>query len=153
MAGSTRHLFNIKSMKIVRNTLIITTIASLIAGCKPEEAPSTTQAEAPALLSSTPSDGATDLQGSAITAELIFDQNIRCSATASVTISGEAKIDRVFAGTNNLLVDISSLAPGQSYTLTIPAGIIRGFKENQKETPAISPVSYTHLTLPTICSV
>lgn len=138
MAGSARHLFNIKSMKIVRNTLIITTIASLIAGCKPEEAPSTTQAEAPALLSSTPSDGATDLQGSAITAELIFDQNIRCSATASVTISGEAKIDRVFAGTNNLLVDISSLAPGQTYTLSIPAGIIRGFKENQKETPAIS---------------
>ena len=125
-------------MKKVSSILILTAIASLFGACKPEDSPVDPQAEAPKLISSTPADGAVDVQGSSISAELIFDQNIRCTKTGAVTVSGGAVIDRVFAGTNNLLVDISSLEAGQSYTLTIPEGCITGFKKNQKTTPAIS---------------
>ena len=75
-------------------------------------------------------------------------------ASASVTDDSEALLKeqiRIYCGS---LIDGISNHPLGSHTITIKNGIIISISENLPEsTVSLDPVSYTHLTLPTIYSV
>lgn len=99
----------------------------------------------PALLSTDPADGVTDVMGSSLSVTFTFDQNIKCSPEwmSKISVSGEAVIDKVEAYGTWLTVWVGSLAKGTSYTVSLPAGTVQGYRKNQKGS---APISFTFTT-------
>ena len=98
------------------------------------------EAPAPALVSTTPSDGAGGFTDSALSAVFTFDQTILCTAEGQkrITIDGGAYIVKVSTSGPKLTVDVAGLARGKSYTLTLASGTVSGYKQNQKPSAAVS---------------
>ena len=88
----------------------------------------------PVLVSTSPADGTSGLTGSSLSIVFTFDQNILCTADGqkSITVDGGAYIGSVSPSGANLTVSVAGLDPGKRYTVTLPAGTVRGYKQNQK---------------------
>lgn len=131
-------------MKIlVRISALAAFAAFAVTSCEEKPAP-VVENEAPVLVSTTPQNGASGLTAAALDVVFTYDQNIRCSLEAQkgISVSGGAGIVKVNAYLSDLTVSVSGLERGGSYTVTVPAGTINGFKENQKGAGAAS-LSFT----------
>ena len=104
----------------------------LLAACQEPVDPQPQEVEAPKLVSADPADGASDIEGTTLNINLTFDQNVKCPSYGGVTIDGNATVDKVHAYNATVTVTVSSLAAGQTYTVTVPEGTISGYRENQK---------------------
>ena len=100
----------------------------------PEEVPG------PALVSTDPADGATGLTGASLSIRFTFDQTITCTAEgqAGITADGGASKPVVSPNGTVLTVVVGGLSPGKSYTIYLPAGTVKGYKQNQKPSAAIT---------------
>ena len=100
---------------------------------------------APALVSTDPANGTSDWTASSITVVFSFDQNIFFTPEGlkMVTVDGNAFIDKVVSAGADMKVDVGGLSRGKSYTVTLPAGTVRGYKENQK---ASDPITFRFST-------
>ena len=100
---------------------------------------------APALVSSDPAAGATEVSVKTASIVLTYDQNVKCptSAQAGITLSGGASVTKVSAYGKDVTLSVSGLDYETSYTLSVPAGAVQGYKENQ---PAAAAVSLTFTT-------
>ena len=76
---------------------------------------------APKLVSTDPANGATGLKGTTLSVVFKMDQNVKVTAVT---------------------VNLEGLEKGETYTVTIPAGAIEGFKTNQESAPEVS-VTFT----------
>ncbi len=126
------------AMKNRSALLLILGFLAVACGEKPEPEPEVSPA--PALVSTSPADGISDVDGASLTVVFTFDQNIKCSsaAQAGISIDGGARVDNASAYSTDLTVDISGLLPGQSYVLSLPKGTVEGYRHNQEGSAAIS---------------
>ena len=94
----------------------------------------------PVLVSTDPADGATGLTGASLSIRFTFDQTIACTAEGQkgITVDGGAIISSVSPSGANLTVLVSGLSRGKSYTVSLAAGSVRGYKQNQKGSAAIT---------------
>ena len=108
--------------------------------CGGHEDPLPEVAEAPVLVRTTPENGASGLTGSSLSVVFTYDQNIRCTLEAQkgVSVDGGAKVDKIDAYGTDLTVSVSGLSRGSSYTLTLPAGTVQGYKKDQEGSAAVS---------------
>lgn len=99
---------------------------------------------APKLVSTSPEDGATGLKGTTLSVVIAMDQNVKVTSANSkrITISGNASIVSVNAYNKDVTIGLEGLENGGNYTVSVPAGVIEGFKENQEGAAAIS-VTFT----------
>ena len=118
---------------LLRILLAPAAMALAFAACNPAEQEKP-EAAAPALVSTEPETGAEGLTESSLTVVFTYDQTIKCTLanTEKVTVSGGASKDKVYTAGNKLSVAVSGLERGKTYTVTVPAGCVEGFKENQK---------------------
>ena len=94
----------------------------------------------PALVSTNPADGTGGLTGSTLDIIFTFDQKVTCTQQGqdAITVDGGAFKSGVSpSGGADLKVTVGGLSPGKSYTVTIPAGAVIGYKQNQKPSAAI----------------
>ena len=99
------------------------------------------KAEAPVFLSSVPADGAVDVEyQNQLNVVLTYDQSVNCLTADQkfITVSGGATVDKVNAYKTSITVTVGGLKGGSSYTLTLPSGIVRGFKDNQATAKEVS---------------
>ncbi|PTN10134.1 glycosyl hydrolase [Mangrovibacterium marinum] len=81
----------------------------------------------PALVSSSPVDGATGIAAGEITLVLTFDQNVTSPSALQSTVSLDgATISSFSARLTTVTIQASGLQKGNSYELVIPAGVIQG---------------------------
>ena len=97
------------------------------------------EADPPVLVSTSPKDGARDLIGPTLSVTFTFDQNIRCplEARQGISVDNAAAVDKVEAYGPDLTVTLTGLVRGRSYTLSLPAGTVEGYKTNQKAAAAV----------------
>ena len=114
--------------------------AFMAASCQEPEEPAVVEAAAPELVSTNPADGSGGFTETVLSVAFTFDQNIKCSLEnqRKISVDGGASVDKVNAYGPDLTVTVSGLARGKSYIITIPAGTVEGFKENQKASQAVS---------------
>ena len=98
------------------------------------------EAEAPLLVSTTPENGAGGFLDSSMSVVFTYDQNIKCpeESRKRISIDGGASVDKVDTYGAELTVSVSGLKRGNTHTVTIPAGVVEGYRNNQKATPAVS---------------
>lgn len=94
----------------------------------------------PELISCIPSDGAEGLEGPKLDVVLSYDQNVKClsSKHSQITVSGGASVTKVNAYMENVTISLDGLEGGKSYVLTVPEGVVEGFKSVQKPSKAVS---------------
>lgn len=138
---------------INRKLSYILSLVLLLTGCQKEE-PAVVAIDGPKFLSSTPADGAEDIEGTVLTITLTFDQNIRCSSsqTGLITIDNGAVIDRISLNADEMTIGLSGLKGGKTYTLNIPEGVIQGQKLNQKRADEIKLTFSTRYEKPYVPS-
>ena len=117
-------------------------LAALLAvfSCGSPAEPETVEAPGPALVSTSPADGTGGIEGSSLSIVFTFDQNILCTSASlnGVSVDGGAFIEKASPAGATLTVVVSGLARGKQYTVALPAGSVRGFKPDQKASPAIA---------------
>ena len=94
----------------------------------------------PALVSVDPADGTGGIDASSQRVVFTFDQNIACTPEGmkGISVDGGAFVEKVTLSKAELTVLVAGLSRGKSYTVTLPAGTVRGFKQNQKGSEAVS---------------
>lgn len=105
----------------------------LAVSCGAKEDPAAAAA-APVFLSSVPADGAKDVAcAEHLDVVLNYDQNIRCSSAdaAAVTVDNGAVVEKIYAYGAQLTVTMGKIEGKTTYTLRVPSGTVRGFKDNQ----------------------
>ena len=120
---------------------LLALLALLIASCEGNEEPQPQQEEAaPVLVSTSPAEGIGGIISASLSIVFTYDQNIKCTLEAqkAVTVDGGAVVDKVNAYGKDLTITVSGLTRGSSYTVTLPAGTVQGYKENQKGSAAVS---------------
>ena len=119
---------------------LLALFAILVASCGGNEEPQLVEEDAPALVSTSPEDGAGGFTDASLSIVFSYDQNIKCTLDAqkAVTVDGGASVDKVNAYGKDLTVSVSGLARGSSYTVTLPAGTVQGYKANQKGSAAVT---------------
>lgn len=102
-----------------------------------------TKVEGPKLVSTTPAEGETEV-ATTLSVVFTYDQNVKCPQEnkAQVSVTPEATIVSVGAYNTDLIVKLEGLEDGTKYTVTVPAGVVLGFKQNQ-EGAAMASVSFT----------
>lgn len=107
-------------------------------GCGEKKAGETEPAAAPVLQSVEPAEGY-EFTGSSLTVKFVFDQNVKVSSSklSELSLTPSASLDKLFAYGNAVSVEISGLAEQTAYTLSIPAGIVNGYKANQDAADAM----------------
>ena len=105
---------------------------SFVFSCgKPEEDP-VKDITGPALVSSSPEDGASGLVGGTLGLVLTFDRTVMCPTAEQdrIAVSGGAVIDGVEAYMRDVTIDISGLEHGSSYSVTLPEGTVVDYDGN-----------------------
>ena len=128
-------------MNTMRRLFFITLALCILAvSCEEKPEPEPESSPAPVLVSTSPGDGVSQVEGPSLSVVFTFDQNIKCTLAkqAGISIDGGAKVDKVNTYNTDLTVAVSGLAAGSSYVITIPEGTVDGFKTNQKGSAAIS---------------
>lgn len=92
---------------------------------------------APALVSTSPDNGASELTSLSLGVTFTFDQIVKCASTSGITVDNGAAVDKVEEGGKSIIVQLSGLTRGKSYTLTLAEGTVQGIKSNQKSAAAI----------------
>ena len=120
--------------------LILAALAAVACGGNENQNMEPVETAGPALVSATPADGTSGLTGTSLDIVFRFDQNIFCTPEGQqkITVDGGAFVSQASPSGTALTVTVAGLSPGKSYTVTIPAGAVRGYKENQKGSEAIS---------------
>lgn len=126
-----------------KNPSVILGLSALIlfASCGEDSPVEPVGSPAPELVGCSPENGAADIKGSSLKVVFTFDQNVKCplEAQKGVSVSGKATVKSVNAYGVDFTVEITGLEEnGESYTLTVPAGTVQGFKENQPGATAVS---------------
>ena len=123
---------------------VLLSVAALFASCEKDGDSGSETADAPKLVSVSPEDGASGLTGTALSVVFTYDQNIRASSSgkAGISVTGNASIESVNAYGKDLTVNVTGLEEGATYTVSVPAGTVNGFKDNQAAAAAAS-VSFT----------
>ena len=116
--------------------------ALLAIACGGTDNPETTPEEVPgpALVSTEPADGISELTGTSLSIVFTFDQNIVCTpeGQAGVSVDNGAAISSVSLSGTKLTVVVAGLSRGKNYTVTLPAGTVKGYKQNQKGSAAVT---------------
>lgn len=105
------------------------------ASCGEDTGKETVSEKAPVFLNSNPKDGAVDVNvRDRFEIVLTFDQNIRCQTAAQelICIDNGASVVKVNAYGADLTITAGNLKGAMTYTVTVPSGVVRGFKENQE---------------------
>lgn len=94
---------------------------------------------APEIVSTNPADGATDIADGKLAAVFTYDQNIKCTVANQklITINPTAEIVSVGAYAANLTVNIDGLKTDTEYTITVPDGVVEGYKKDQDAASAV----------------
>jgi len=117
-------------------------------GTKP--GPESVKNEAPKLVSVSPVDGTEGLDYEAdLTITFTYDQNIKCLVAdqSKISVDGGASIVKVNPYNTTLTLTLGSLQGSTKYTVSIPQGIIQGYKENQDGAEAVK-LSFTTKAAP-----
>lgn len=95
---------------------------------------------APKYVATSIQDGARDLKGTALSIVISMDQKVRVTAANSqrITVSGDASVSSVSAYNTDVTIDIIGLGNGTTHTLTIPSGVIEGYKSGQEAAPQLT---------------
>ena len=119
--------------------VIFAALALLAVSCGGGEEP-LPETEGPALVSTSPADGAGGFTSSRLDIVFTFDQYVKVPADSqnSITIDGGASVDKVSAYGTDLTVSVSGLAWGKSYTVSLAEGAVQGYKVNQKGSAPVS---------------
>ena len=82
---------------------------------------------APALVSTDPEDGATDIVAGDITIVLTYDQNVTSPSSGhSLVTLGDATVSGVSASLTKVKIKATGLEEGMDYELIVPAGVVLG---------------------------
>ena len=124
----------------IRTLLLLAAVSAALVSCKEKPAEIETPEAAPVLVSSEPASGATEVPIKTSSVVLTYDQNVKCptASQGGITISNGASITKVSAYGAAVTVTISGLDYETSYTLSIPAGAVQGYKANQDAAAAVS---------------
>lgn len=122
-----------------RYIALLPLLVFLLPACKEKVEPQPVQEEAPRIVSTSPEDGVSGLTERSLTVVFNFDQNIKCTTQAQqgITVDGGAWIDGINAYATQLTVNVGGLGRGKTYTLSLPAGTVQGYRANQKSSDAI----------------
>lgn len=120
--------------KVILFTLALSVFLS---SCGEKTEPSVVETEAPVLASVVPVDGTTGIQIADFSIQFKYDQNVKFSGTASISPS-TASLKYREAHDGILFFDVSGLNYSTTYTISLPAGSVIGYKENQKKSAAVS---------------
>jgi len=95
--------------------------------------------QAPKLVSTSPSDGETEISGETVSVILTFDQNVKCPSSGHSLIKiNDATVSKVSSYAASATIDATGLESGKKYTLNVPAGVISGYKDNPCEAISLS---------------
>lgn len=123
-------------------TRIISAASLLIfAACGEKVEPTPEKAEAPKVVSANPENGVKDVNYEAeLTIAITYDQGIKCllEDQKRITVDNGAEIIKINPYNTQLSITVGKLKGGTSYTLNIPDGAVKGFKENQDGAAAYS---------------
>ena len=99
--------------------------SAIVTACSKSENGDDPVLDPPALISSSPEDGATNIAIGDITIVLTYDQNVTSpsSGHGSVTL-GDATIGSVSASLKEVTIEATGLEQGMTYELVVPAGVI-----------------------------
>ena len=125
---------------LLKYTLALVALLAVSCGGSENQTPDpVVEVPGPALVSTDPADGASGLTGISLSIRFTFDQNIACTAEgqAGITIAGGGAVSVVSPSGAVLTVTVGGLSPGKSYTVNLPAGTVKGYKQNQKASAAI----------------
>ena len=117
---------------------LLAVLAVFSCGDPAEEGP--VENPGPALVSTDPADGTGGIEASSQAIVFTFDQNIACTPEGlqGISVDGGAFIDKVTPSGATLTVVVAGLRRGMSYLVTLPAGTVRGFKQNQKASETVA---------------
>lgn len=123
----------------VKKLAIFVAVLAVFACGNPAE-PEKVEWTAPALVSTSPDEGTGGIEGSSLSIVFTFDQNIVCTSSSleRVSVDGGAFIESAAPARTALKVVVSGLTRGKHYTVTLPAGTVRGFKQGQPASAAIT---------------
>ena len=95
---------------------------------------------APKVVSTDPADGATGLKGSSLPVVITMDQNVKVTSAgaARITADGGCSVVSVNAFGKDVTIKLEGLENGGSYKVTVPEGVIEGFKEDQPGAAAVT---------------
>lgn len=107
--------------------LLLWVVVGLTSCGSDDKSDNTTVLDPPAMVSSDPENGATDIATGDITIVLTFDQNVTSPSVghSSVTL-GDAVISDVSANLKEVTIEATGLVAGNEYTLVIPENVIYG---------------------------
>ena len=94
----------------------------------------------PALVSTDPADGSGGLTGSSLSITFTYDQNILCTtqSLSAIQVDNGAIVSDARPDGAKLQLTVGGLSRGSSYTVNIPAGTVKGYKQNQKASAAVT---------------
>ena len=120
--------------------LLALSFALLAAACGGSEEQKPEEVAGPALVSTSPADGIGGITDSKLIVAFTFDQNIICSPEGQkgIQADGGAFVSTVAVSGPTLSVTVSGLNRGKSYVVTLPAGTVKGYKQNQKSSAAVT---------------
>ena len=109
------------------------------------------KAAAPVLVSTSPENGASDIETGTISVVFTYDQNVKCSLVNldRITVSGGATIVKKNCYGATMTVDLEGLEYETTYCVTLPQGCIEGYKDNQ-EAAVQASVSFTTMAKPVV---
>lgn len=127
-------------MKAIRTLFALLPVLPALVACVEDSKVEVPAEPAPKVVSTTPADGATGLKGTALSVVITMDQNVKISVSGSrqVTVSGNASVTSVNAYNQDVTIKLEGLENGGSYTVSVPSGVIEGFKANQEAAAAVS---------------
>ncbi len=119
-------------MKTIKFILAAISIVALVACQKEEESGDRSQAKPPVLLSSVPENGAEGITGTSVELKLEFDVNVMCptSERNRITVDNEAAIYSIDAYMKEIVLTVSGLDAGKTYTVDFPEGTVIGYNDN-----------------------
>ena len=127
-------------MMINKLKYILPALALLAVSCGNPAETDPVETPGPALVSTNPADGAADLTVSSLSITFAFDQSILCTAAGldAIQVDNSAFVKESRVDGTKLVVTVGGLRRGVSYTVTIPAGTVKVYKQNQKSSAAVT---------------
>lgn len=113
---------NYSDMKYLHSLIVALLGTVLFYGCG--EDPVVENPVEPELLSISPEDGSTDIEGPTLAVTLKFDRNMKTPKLSSLKLDPEAVISSVETRDKGIFVNLAELVSGETYSLVFPVGTI-----------------------------
>ena len=119
---------------------ILPALALLAVSCGNPAETDPVETPGPSLVSTNPADGTGDLTASSLSITFAFDQSILCTSAGldAIQVDNSAFVKESRVDGTKLVVTVGGLRRGVSYMVTIPAGTVKGYKQNQKSSAAVT---------------